>query len=318
MDFKVGLAITLYRGPYADISDTGPGLAVDIDIHQIHTCERHATTFELNVGSGRTQLPGQFLAVQHATGNAVRATEQTFGQGKIGGSQCITHLRTADANAVQFDGLRGFDGKTVHLPGLQQEVEIAEAVATETEIVTDFQMLHAETINEDGVDELTGAELAQALVERQAQHPVDAFGSQQLQLVTQAGQTRRRGLGGKEFPWLRLENHHAAGYAQLERTLTQSGQDSLVTTVNTVKVANSGDAAPMLGAQVVEASNQLHNALLAHKVVDYNHTRRPTTGNTVTQSDRADKTADSPVFIEARTSAQRLAIEVAQTEAHQH
>ncbi|CAI8812544.1 hypothetical protein EMIT0P253_230071 [Pseudomonas sp. IT-P253] len=54
-------------------------------------------------------------------------------------------------------------------------------------------------------------------------------------------------------------------------------------TVNTVKVANSGDTAPMLGAQIVEASNQLHNALLAHKVVDYNHTRRPTTGNTVTK-----------------------------------
>jgi hypothetical protein len=54
-----------------------------------------------------------------------------------------------------------------------------------------------------------------------------------------------------------------------------------VATVNTVKVANSGDAAPMLGAQVVETSNQLHNALLAHKVVDYNHTRRSTTGNTV-------------------------------------
>ncbi|MFK3646210.1 hypothetical protein [Pseudomonas protegens] len=53
-----------------------------------------------------------------------------------------------------------------------------------------------------------------------------------------------------------------------------------MTTVNTVKVANSGDAAPMLGAQIVEASNQLHNALLAHKVVDYNHTRRPTTGST--------------------------------------
>jgi hypothetical protein len=76
-----------------------------------------------------------------------------------------------------------------------------------------------------------------------------------------------------------------------------------VATVNTVKVANSGDTAPMLGAQIVEASNQLHNALLAHKVVDYNHTRRPTTGNTVTQSDRADKTASPPVFIEVWTSA---------------
>ncbi|WP_347906308.1 hypothetical protein [Pseudomonas purpurea] len=63
-----------------------------------------------------------------------------------------------------------------------------------------------------------------------------------------------------------------------------------MTTVNTVKVANSGDTAPMLGAQIVEASNQLHNALLAHKVADYNHTRRRTTGNTVTQSDRTDKT----------------------------
>ena len=56
-----------------------------------------------------------------------------------------------------------------------------------------------------------------------------------LQLVAQPGQTRRGGLGSEEFPRLRLENHHAAGYAQLERTLTQSRQDSLVTTVNTVE-----------------------------------------------------------------------------------
>ncbi|WP_434711402.1 hypothetical protein J3P75_04525 [Pseudomonas sp. R1-1] len=90
-----------------------------------------------------------------------------------------------------------------------------------------------------------------------------------------------------------------------------------MTTVNTVKVANSGDAAPMLGAQVVEASNQLHNALLAHKVVDYNHTRRPTTGNTVTQSDRADKTAGTRLWIKAETSAQGLAIEVTQAETEQ-
>jgi hypothetical protein len=68
----------------------------------------------------------------------------------------------------------------------------------------------------------------------------------------------------------------------------------------------------------VEASNQLHNALLAHKVVDYNHTRRPTTGNTVSQSNRADKNAGPPVHIEVLSSAKRLAIEVTQAEAHQH
>jgi hypothetical protein len=46
----------------------------------------------------------------------------------------------------------------------------------------------------------------------------------------------------------------------------------------------------MLGAQVVETSNQLHNALLAHKVVDYNHTLPRTTGNSAGQMGRIDKT----------------------------
>jgi hypothetical protein len=83
---------------------------------------------------------------------------------------------------------------------------------------------------------------------------------------------------------LRFENHYATGQAQLDSALTQSRQDSLVTTVNTVEIANGGDAAPMLGAQILKASNQLHNALLAHKVADYNHTPPSTTGNTVRQS----------------------------------
>jgi hypothetical protein len=86
---------------------------------------------------------------------------------------------------------------------------------------------------------------------------------------------------GEVLARLRLEDHHAAGQAQGLAALAQPRQDSLVTTVNTVEVANSGDTAPMLGAQVVETSNQLHNALLAHKVADYNHTRALTTGSSV-------------------------------------
>ena len=106
----------------------------------------------------------------------------------------------------------------------------------------------------------------------------------------QAGQARRRGVRCKVLTRLWLENHHAAGYAQRYRALTQTRQDSLVTAVNTVEVADSGNTAPMLGAKVVKASNQLHNALLAHKVVDYNHTRACTTGNRARQISQCDKT----------------------------
>jgi hypothetical protein len=191
----------------------------------------------------------------------------------------------------------------LHDAGLLQEIEIPYPVTTEPEVVTDLQVLYAEAVHQNRIDEFAGTELAQTLVEGQAQDPVDTFLGQQLQFVSQTGQASGSRVRSEKLPGLRLENHHAAGHAQLDCTLTQPRQDSLVATVNTVKVANSGDTAPMLGAQIVEASNQLHNALLAHKVVDYNHTRRPTTGNTVTQSDRADKTVGPPVFIEAWTSA---------------
>jgi hypothetical protein len=234
--------------------------------------------------------------MQYATGNPVGAAKQAFGEDKIGSRQGITHLGAADAKAIKFDGLRRFNGKALHDTGLLEEIEIPRPVTTESEVVTDLKVLHAQAIHQDGIDELAGAELAQALVERQAQDPVDAFARQQLQFVTQAGQTGRCRIRREKLAWLRLENHHTAGHAQLQRTLTQPRQDSLVATVYTVKVANSGDTAPMLGAQIVEASNQLHNALLAHKVVDYNHTRRPTTGNTVFQSHRADKNAGPSGF----------------------
>src|SRR5690606_39416937 len=64
-------------------------------------------------------------------------------------------------------------------------VEVTGAITTETEVVTDFQMLYAEAIDQDLLDELVGTEFAQAAVEGQAQHPVHTLLFQQCQLVTQ-------------------------------------------------------------------------------------------------------------------------------------
>jgi hypothetical protein len=290
VNFQVGLAITCNRGSDAYIGDSRPRLAVNVDTHQVNPGQRYTTALELHVGGWRAQLARQLLAMQYPPGNAERATEQALGQGEVGSGQGVTHLGAAHAQAIEFDGLCGFDGKPLLDTSLLQEIEIAYAVAPETEVVADLQVLYAETIDEDTINELGGTETLQTLVESQAEDSVHTFFSQQLQFVPQAGQTCRRRFRGEIFPRLWLKNHHAARYVQLDRTLAQPGQDSLVATVNTVKVANSGDAAPMFRAQVVETSNQLHNALLAHKVVDYNHTRPRTTGNSAGQMDRIDKT----------------------------
>jgi hypothetical protein len=191
--------------------------------------------------------------VQYPASDLKRTPQQTFRKGEICSGQGITHLGTADSHTIKFDRLRRLDGKTLHLACLLQKVKIAHAVAAKTEVVTDLQVLHTQAVDQNGIDELGSAELAQALIERQAKHPINPGVSQQLQLVAQPGQTSRGSLGGKKLTWLWLKNHHTAGHAQLQCTLTQPAQDSLVTTVYTVKVANSGDTAPMLGPQIVKA-----------------------------------------------------------------
>ncbi|MEE4465840.1 hypothetical protein V2S84_27540, partial [Azotobacter chroococcum] len=49
-------------------------------------------------------------------------------------------------------------------------------------------------------------------------------------------------------------------------------------TVDTVEIPNGDDTTPMLGPQIMEASNQLHRKHLACKVADYTHSRRRATG----------------------------------------
>src|SRR5690349_15116672 len=142
MYFKVGLAITLYGWPHADIGDAWPGLAADVDVDQVNPGKRNSTALELYVGRGRTQLARQLLAVQHPPRNLERPTQQALGQGKISCGQGIADLRAADANTVQLNGLRRLDGKALNDAGLLQEIEIPYAVAAEPEVVSDFKVLY--------------------------------------------------------------------------------------------------------------------------------------------------------------------------------
>ena len=163
--------------------------------------------------------------------------------------------------------------------GVHQEGEVTGAVAAETEIVAHFKMPHRQSIDQDLADELGCRQLAQAAVEGQAEHHVDALPTQQLEFLAQAGQAHRRRIGGEELARLRLENHHAAGYAQLQRALAQTARIAWCPR-DAVEVTDGGDAAPGQGLQACSPAKQLHSTLIAQKVVDYTRTGRRTTGKT--------------------------------------
>ena len=212
MYFEVGVAIPCYGRSDADIGDAGPGLAIDLDAGQINPGQRSATTLELDIGGRGAQLARQFLTVQNPAFNGEGAPQQPFGKAEISAGQGVSYLGTADSYAIELNGLRRFDRKFLHQPCLLQEVEVAHPVTAKAEIVADFQMLYAQAVHQNGVDKFGGAELAQALIERQAQDPINSGVCQQLQLVTQACQTGRSRFRGKELARLRLENHHAADW----------------------------------------------------------------------------------------------------------
>ncbi|EGH48218.1 hypothetical protein PSYPI_40379, partial [Pseudomonas syringae pv. pisi str. 1704B] len=116
-----------------------------------------------------------------------RTTEHALGQGKVRRSQRLAHLGAADPDAIYFNGLRRFYGKTIRRAGLLQEVEVTDPVEAETKVVSHFEVLNTQAVDQHGFDETRRAELAQTLIEGQAKYPVNAFGTQQLELVTQAG-----------------------------------------------------------------------------------------------------------------------------------
>ena len=60
-----------------------------------------------------------------------------------------------------------------------------------------LQVPHRQSIDQDLADELGCRQLAQAAVEGQAEHHVDALPTQQLEFLAQAGQTHRRRIGEK-------------------------------------------------------------------------------------------------------------------------
>ncbi|MCY1206807.1 hypothetical protein D9M72_183870 [compost metagenome] len=274
----MGAPVALHARAHTDVGNTGQLPAFQFHADQVHAIERNPATLELHVGGRSAQLTAKLLPVQHPAGNGERAPQQAFGKGEITFGQRLADAGAADPQAIQLHRGRGFDAEAFRCTGLLQEFEITGAIATEAEIVTDFQMPGPQPLDQDRMDELGSAEFPQAAVERQAKHPVHTLTSQQLELVAQTGQTYRCGIRAEELARLRLEYHHAGGQTKLSRTLAQPLENGLMAAVHAVEIADGGDTAPMLGSQVVEALNQLHSTSLVHKVVDYTHSRRWTTG----------------------------------------
>src|SRR5690625_3338700 len=104
------------------------------------------------------------------------ATQHSRRLGKITARQQRAYPSARYPLVIQGEGACMLDAEprlTEPLAHFGQQIEIAAAIATETEVVTHDQMTHSEAPNQHPLDKLDCRETTQVLIERQAEHIIE-------------------------------------------------------------------------------------------------------------------------------------------------
>ena len=148
------------------------------------------------------------------------------------------------------------EAETVASP-LQHRV-VALAVAPELEVVAHHEVAHAEQIDQEPLDHLVRRDQTRTLVERDAQHPVDPRLAQQVDLLPEPGQPRRRRRVLEVLARLRLEGDQHAWRTQFATLGRQMREQHLVAVVHTVERPDGRHAPRVTRPDVVQTADDLH------------------------------------------------------------
>ena len=106
------------------------------------------------------------------------------------------------------------------------------------EIVPDQHPARRQQADQRALDERLRRERRERAREALDVHVVDAVRREQLELLAQRGQPRRRRGGREELPRVRLEGEHARREAPVARDRDQAREHGLVAEVHAVEVAD--------------------------------------------------------------------------------
>ncbi|MNQ93011.1 hypothetical protein D3C85_1084550 [compost metagenome] len=145
---------------------------------------------------------------------------------------------------------------------LLQQVEVPFPPLAEAKIIAHHQVVHAEFLHQQLLDEGAGGLLGEAVREPHAEHAIYLHPLEGFVLLPPTAETGRSGVPRKQLKGLRFEQHDAGGQTKLGGFLLQSGQHRMVALMNPIEVAYGQYTAPMTGLDIVNAANKLHQCLV--------------------------------------------------------
>jgi hypothetical protein len=187
---------------------------------------------------GKPMVRPSFLPSMTRPAMTKARPSSSLGVFDVAGGQRLAHRRTGNPDAAEINGVHGLDHEAVLLPGTLQQGEIAAARLAEAEVVADDQVPHRKAAHQDLLDELLARQRSQLAVEAADMHAIDAGLGQQFDLVAQAGQPRRRLLGGEQFARMRLEGEHRRRQGEFARLGRQFGKQGTMAAMHAIEVAD--------------------------------------------------------------------------------
>jgi hypothetical protein len=143
-------------------------------------------------------------------------------------------LPARHAHALKLHVRHRFERKAAVL----ERREVPGTAGAEAEIAPDQQPLHAESTHQDLVDEALSRHGGEARIEARHVHVLDPGLRQQLQLVSQACNSRRRRVGGEELAGMRLEGEDARRQFGFTRLGGDPVDERAMTPVHAVEVSD--------------------------------------------------------------------------------
>src|SRR5438132_1026775 len=178
-------------------ANAGHPRAEAFDLHGKDAAERRLPP-QRDVGGGKSQGAAQLRAVRHPAAEGIRVSQQPLGAAQIARAERAAHRGARHPLAFEQHIGHRFQAESVAHRRLLERSKIAGAPRAEAEVAADEQPARAEPLQQHVLDEALSRKRRKARVETHDVHALDARRRQQLELVAQAGQARRRRVAVEE------------------------------------------------------------------------------------------------------------------------
>src|SRR5690242_1378087 len=194
--------------------------------------------FQLDVRSRKTDFFAELITFHHTATNAVGTPEQALNVTQIPRCQQLPNSGTGCTHAVNGVACHFLHDKPALCGKFLEQSKISRPARTKTEIIANQNPSSTKPLLEDVNNEILRADSREIEIEAAYLHPIHLRLSQKLQLFAQTGEAGRRLVRRKEFPRMRLENHHAGFQIQPIGGFSQTSKHRLVPEMHAIKISD--------------------------------------------------------------------------------